>query len=185
MTFSFKIEVEITGQTPLLMHRFNIEEYESKVKDKNLTPRQQAEKFVYQEKGGRLYLPSDNIYSAIMNAGKMHKDGKSKITTAKSSKVPWGLRMGSEKSYFSQPNDWAVDSRAVRSPTTGVRVLCHRPRLEEWILGFSLLLDTTIFSANTIKTLVIDAGSKVGLCAFRPECKGMYGTFMITKWKEV
>jgi hypothetical protein len=89
-----------------------------------------------------------------------------------------------ETIYFVEPVEWEVDSRAVVVPSTGGRIVCHRPRLDKWILNFTLKLDTKMFSPKFIRTIVDDAGTKVGLGDFRPSRKGIYGRFVVTNWKE-
>ncbi len=85
-----KLEIEITGVTPLLMNRFNIDEHQSKIKEKNLTPRETAQRVCYEDEKGKLFYPTMNIFACIIEGGKFHKDGKSKITTARSSLIPAG-----------------------------------------------------------------------------------------------
>lgn len=179
-----KLHVEITGITPLLMNRFNIDEQQSKVKEKNLTPRESAKRVCYEDEDGKLYYPTTNIYSCLIEAGKFHKDGKVKVTTARSSLIPAGVMIDGETIYFKEPQTWEVDSRAVVVPSTGGRIVCHRPRLDTWCLEFTLILDTKMFSPKFIRTLVDDAGSKVGLGDFRPARKGIYGRFVVTNWHE-
>ncbi len=179
-----KINIEITGITPLLMNRFNIDEQQSKIKEKNLTPREAAKKVCYVDEQDKLYYPLTNIYSCIIEAGKFHKDGKVKITTARSSLIPAGVMVEGETVYFKTPETWEVDSRAVVVPSTGGRIVCHRPRLDKWSLEFNLILDTKMFSSKLIRTIIDDAGSKVGLGDFRPARKGIFGRFVVTNWKE-
>jgi hypothetical protein len=179
-----KLNIEITGITPLLMNRFNIDEQQSKVKEKNLTPRETAKKVCYEDESGKLYYPTTNIYACLIEAGKFHKDGKCKVTTARSSLIPAGVMIDGETIYFKEPCSWEVDSRGVVIPSTGGRIVCHRPRLDQWCLEFTLILDTKMFSSKFIRILVDDAGSKVGLGDFRPARKGIYGRFVVTNWKE-
>ena len=181
-----KLDVEITGVTPLLMHRFNIDEHGLK-KDKNMTPREAAKLVCYEDENQRLYYPTTNIYACIIESGRFHKDGKVKVTTARSSIIPAGVMIESEFVYFKTPKTpktWEVDSRSVVVPSTGGRIVCHRPRLDEWSLGFTLTLDTKMFNPKFIRTLVDDAGCKVGLGDFRPARKGIYGRFVVTNWEE-
>jgi len=178
-----RIDIEICGITPLLMHRFNIEE-ESKIKEKNLTPRESAVKVCYENEKGDLYYPTVNIYSCIIEAGKFHKDGKVKVTTARSSLIPAGVTIENEFINFKKPCQWEVDSRAVVIPSTGGRIVMHRPRLDKWSLPFTLNIDTKMFSLKFIRTIIDDAGNKVGLGDFRPSRKGIYGRLVVTNWKE-
>lgn len=179
-----KLDIEITGITPLLMNRFNIDEQQTKVKDKNLTPRETALRVCYEDSEGKLYYPTTNIYACLIEAGKFHKDGKIKITTARSSIIPAGIMIDGETIYFREPVSWEVDSRGAVVPSTGGRIVVHRPRLDTWCLNFTLTLDTKMFSPKLIRTIVDDAGSKVGLGDFRPARKGIYGRFVVTNWRE-
>jgi hypothetical protein len=178
-----KLDIEITGISPLLMNRFNTDETKS-AKEKNLTPRDAAAKVCYIDEQNKLYYPTNNIFACLIEAGKYHKEGKVKVTTARSSLIPAGVMIDGETVYFSKPDNWEVDSRAVVVPSTGGRIVCHRPRLDEWCLNFTLILDTKMFSPKTIRTYIDDAGSKVGLGDFRPARKGIFGRFVVTNWRE-
>ncbi len=181
-----KINIEISGVSSLLMNKFNIEEHEQKkAKEKDLTPREAATPKIYKDEQGLLYYPTNNIFACIMEAGKFHKEGKVKVTTARSSLIPAGVMIEGEYVYFKHPVDtWEVDSRAVVNPSTGGRMVCHRPRLDDWCLPFTLNLDVKMFSPKTLRVIIDDAGSKVGLGDFRPSRKGLFGRFVITKWEE-
>jgi hypothetical protein len=178
-----RLDIEISGVTPLLMNRFNIEEQGMK-KEKNLSPREAAKLVCYEDEQNRLYYPTSNIYACLIEAGKFHKDGKVKVTTARNSLLPAGVMIVGETIYFKEPCSWEVDSRAVVVPSTGGRIVCHRPRLDKWILEFGLTLDLKMFNPKFIRTLVDDAGSKVGLGDFRPARKGIFGRFVVTGWRE-
>ena len=178
-----QIQIEISGVTSLLMNKFDIEQHGLK-QDKNLTPRESAQKKCYQDEQERLYYPTTNIYAAIIEAGKFHKEGKNKVTTARGSLIPAGVMIEGEITYFKRPATWEVDSRGVVVPSTGGRIVCHRPRLDDWCLDFTVRLDLKMFSPKTLRALIDDAGSKVGLGDFRPARKGIFGRFVVTEWRE-
>jgi hypothetical protein len=67
-------------------------------------------------------------------------------------------------------------------PSTKGRVLRHRPRLDAWETSFTLIFDETLMSEKQVRKIIDDCGSLVGLLDFRPERKGPYGRFMVTKW---
>ncbi len=146
------------------------------------TPREQAEKKTYVDEKGTLYIPGPNIFSCLIQAGKFHKNGKSKVTTTKSSLIPAGLSVR-EIVCSLGTKEWEVDSRSVVIPATGGRIMAHRPRLDEWSISFTLDVDDAMFSPDFIRKLVDDAGSKVGLGDFRPDRKGPFGKFVVTAWK--
>lgn len=179
-----QLKIEISGITPLLMNRFNIDDTNKK-QDKNLTPREAAKKVCYENDEGRLFYPTNNIYACLIEAGKFHKDGKVKVTTARSSLIPTGVMIEGEYVFFKTPETWEVDSRATVIPSTGGRIVTHRPRLDKWSLEFRLLVDLKVFGVKFIRQLVDDAGQKVGLGDFRPARKGIFGRFCVTHWEEV
>jgi len=78
---------------------------------------------------------------------------------------------------------WTVDTRAVRIPSTGGRILCHRPCFHDWRLRFTLKVDTDMISLKLMREIVDAAGKRVGLGDFRPDCKGPFGKFVVTRWK--
>ena len=185
-----KIHVTINGVTPLLMNRFT-EDAAIKVSagtssaittGGKATPREQAQNKAYSDESGNLYIPGPNIFSCIIEAGKFHKAGKSKITTKKSSLIPAGVAVSEIVCPLGTKN-FEVDSRSVVIPATGGRIMAHRPRLDEWSLSFTLEVDDSMFASDLVRQIVDDAGRKVGLGDFRPDRKGPFGKFVVTKWQ--
>jgi len=182
------IHVSIEGVTPLLMNRFT-EEAEVKVSSGTSaihlgnkgTPREQAAKKTYSDDKGNLYIPGPNIFACIIEAGKFHKAGKSKVTTKKSSLIPAGMAL-LEIICPLETKDFEVDSRSVVIPATGGRIMAHRPRLDKWGLSFTLEVDDSMFAPELVRQIVDDAGRKVGLGDFRPDRKGPFGKFVVTGW---
>ncbi len=186
-----KVAVTIEGQTPLLMNRFT-DEAEIKLNsgtstvargDKG-TPREQAERTAYKDSKGNLFIPGPNLFRAIIDAGKFHKHGKSKVTTQKSTLVTAAMALSAIVIPLNT-KAFEVDSRSVVIPATGGRIMKHRARLDKWAMTFDLEVDTTMFSVGFARTLLDDAGKRIGLGDFRPDRKGPFGKFNVTKWKEV
>lgn len=184
-----QIHVTIEGTSPLLMNRFN-EDAEVKVSSgisavsigTKGSPREQAAKKTYSDNEGNLYIPGPNIFSCLIQAGKFHKNGKTKVTTTKSSLIPAGMALHEVVCPLGT-KDFEVDSRSVVIPATGGRIMAHRPRLDDWRLSFTLEVDEAMFSAEFVRLLVDDAGRKIGLGDFRPDRKGPFGKFVVTAWK--
>lgn len=182
------IAVTITGLTPLLMNRFT-EASEiavssgtrASINGSRGTPREQATPKAYADTSGALYIPGPNIFSCIIAAGAFHKSGKSKVTTMKSSLIPAGLSIV-ELVCPVIASGWEVDSRSVVIPSTGGRIMCHRPRIDEWSVSFTIDLDDSVFSPSFIRLVMDDAGKKIGLGDYRPSRKGPFGRFSVTKW---
>lgn len=187
------ITVEIKGITPLLMSRFGpkaelqVEGGSSAVMvGEKQTPRQQAEDLLYASSDGKPMMPGPNIFAAIIAAGVFHKVGRTKVTTGKSSLVPAGIMVKEIECLIFNPDGgqpkWEVDSRAIVVNLT-MRKMAHRPRFDRWGVRFTLEVDDTMFSEGVVRSLVDDAGKKIGLGAFRPARKGPFGRFVVTGWK--
>lgn len=185
-----QIKATISGVTPLLMNRFT-EASEVAVSSgtrtsivgMRLTPREQASDKAYKDADGFLYVPGPNIFSCIVAAGIFHKVGRQKVTTQKSSLVPAGLVIV-ELVCPLGTKDWETDSRSVVIPSTGGRVMCHRPRLDEWSISFTIDVDVAMFAPKFVRLLVDDAGKKIGLGDYRPQRKGPFGRFVVKEWVE-
>lgn len=184
------VAVTINGVSPLLLRSFGAGfdsngEGSAIVQGKDLLPREVAEANLYLDQDqNTIIIPGPNVYRSIIDAGKYHKIGKSKVTTMKSSLVPAGIILP-ELELPITPQEWEVDARPVVIPATRGRVMRYRPRFDAWSVSFTLEIDTSMFSTKFVRQLVDDAGKKIGLGDFRPDCKGPFGRFVVTKWKEV
>lgn len=184
-----RVRATITGLSPILMHRFG-EEAEIAVgsgtrvslRANGSTPREIAAKKCYKDGDGNLHLPGSNILACIVGVGIYHKSGRVKLTTQKSSLIPAGIAVEELVCPFGT-KEFEVDSRSVVIPSTGGRVMEHRPRLDDWQLSFTLEIDEEMFSEKTVRLLVSDAGRKIGLGDYRPQRKGPFGRFTVTGWE--
>lgn len=185
----FKIRIE--GVTPLLVNRFTDKAAQaatsgtatSTVGDRG-TPLEQAEDALYKDENGKIIMPQPNLFRSIVDAGKFFKAGKSKVTTIKSSLLPACVSINAVSFPLIHKQDWKVDTRPVRIPATGGRILRHRPCFDDWAIEFELELDETIIAAKLLRDIIDAAGGRIGLCDFRPDCKGPFGKFKVTLWKE-
>ena len=183
------IKVEIQGVSPLLLNRFNEAAQEKSANatsavhgGKKAAPREQAHPKLYLDSNGNPVLPGPNLFRAIIDAGTFIKSGKSKVTTMRSSLVPAGIAL-LELELPIAPAKWETDSRAVVIPATGGRIMCHRPRFDQWNVKFTLDVDQTLFSEITVRELLDLAGQRIGIGDFRPARKGPFGRFKVVNWK--
>lgn len=184
-----RIEVTISGVTPLLMNRFSEKSEVSvssgmrlTVRNNGQTPRELAKDKLYANESGDLFIPGTNIFAAVIAAGAFHKVGKSKLTTLKTSLIPAGVAILDLVCPL-DTKEWEVDSRSVVIPATGGRVMCHRPRLDEWSTTFTLDVDSDMFGEKLVRVLVDDAGKKCGIGDYRPNRKGPFGKFVVSSWR--
>jgi len=185
------ISVTIEGTTPLLCNRFTDEAQMaatngtrlSAVGDKG-SPQEQARSRLYIGHDGKPMVPQPNLFRCLIDAGKFFKNGRGKVTTQKSSLIPACVEIEGLEVPIRHKEPWSVDTRAVRIPSTGGRILCHRPCFHDWKLAFALKVDTDLISLKLVREIVDAAGKRVGLGDFRPDCKGPFGKFVVTQWKE-
>ena len=181
------VEVTIEGHTPLLLNNFGDSITEGATSgaiqgDKG-TPLEQATKKLYVGTGGDLMVPQPNLFRCVIDACKYFKNGKSKVTTVKSSIIPACVEIEGIEIPLEHNEPWNVDTRAVRIPSTGGRILCHRPCFNDWRLSFVLNVDTDLMPIKLMREIVDAAGKRIGLGDFRPDCKGPFGKFVVTRWE--
>jgi hypothetical protein len=185
------IEVTIEGTTPLLCNRFTDAAQMAATNGNRIatvgekgTPQEQAQSRLYVGHDGKPMIPQPNLFRCLIDGGKYFKAGKSKVTTQKSSLIPACIEIDGVEIPIGHKEPWTVDTRAVRIPSTGGRILCHRPCFHDWRLAFALRIDTEMISVKLVREIVDAAGKRVGLGDFRPDCKGPFGKFVVVRWEE-
>lgn len=185
------VNFTITGISPLIMNRFTDEAAEKATNgtrtsvlsgDKG-SPREQAEKKLYRDENGTIGIPQPNLFRCIIDGGAFFKSGKSKITTQKSSLIPACVGIDGVLLPLKYRDDWQVDMRPVRIPSTGGRILAFRPIFYDWSLNAHAELDDEMIDAKLFRQILDAAGKRIGLGDFRPACKGPYGRFVVDKWE--
>lgn len=182
-----EINVTIKGISPILMNRFTAEsemELSSGTRPttkEKLPPREAADKVAYKDNKGNLYVPGECVLACIVEAGRFHKLGKNKVTTQKTSMITGGIQIN-ELVLPLNTKKFEVDSRRVVNPSTQGAVIKHRPRLDNWLLTFSLDVDETIFPESFVRELLDTAGKRCGLLDYRPSRKGPFGRFVVSDW---
>lgn len=174
-----RINVTIEGISPLLMHRFPMEPIEAIEKKE---PKEQAAISLYQI-DDKPYIPGVNLQRALVASATFSK-GKGRASLQKP--VAAGLFVDEELLFLNgKTSPWVIDSRPVVVPATKGRIVRHRPKFEKWQVDFTISFDETLLTATQVRQVVDDAGSRVGVLDFRPEKKGPFGRFMVTRWEEV
>jgi hypothetical protein len=149
------------------------------------TPQEIAKSKLYLGLDSKPMIPQPNLMRCLVEGGRFHKAGKTQLTTAKSSHLYACVDIEGAEIPLVHKQPWKVDTRAVRIPSTGGRILAHRPMFDDWELEFMVDLDTTIVGAKVFRMIVDDAGKRIGLGDFRPATKGPYGKFVVTHWEEI
>ena len=172
-----KVDVGIKGVYAILMHRFPLEPVLAIEKK---TPEEQCEIAAYRTTKGELFIPGVNLQRAFI-AGATFSKGKGRATLQKPVAA---CVFVTPEHLILDPQEYNIDSRAVVVPATKGRIVRHRPRVEEgWTLEFTLEFDDALLMEKQLRTVIDDTGSLVGIGDFRPEKKGPFGRFMVTKWE--
>ena len=185
------IVIKIEGISALICNRFSDAAAEasttgtrgaSAAADRG-TPNEQAEARLYIGLAGKPMIPQPNLLRCLVDGGRFHKIGKKQLTTQRESMLFGCVDIAAVEIPIEFKQPWRVDTRAVRIPSTGGRILCHRPTFDDWALEFELTLDTDILGVNLLRSIIDDAGKRIGLGDFRPACKGPYGRFKVVQWE--
>ncbi len=190
-----RFQVQITGDTALLQHRFSdAAEVASgratrRVNLTEETPREAAEKVSYKDAQGRFYFPGAAIGRLLREAGGAHKQKGSR----KSVKylVPAAVLVLDDAIVIlngdgkTPVKDFEVDSRPVVIPATKGRVMRHRPRYDKWSATFQVRVNETVLPPDIVHRLLTEGGEQIGIGDYRPEKGGPFGVFRVTKWEEI
>jgi len=170
------VKIELTGESALLMHSFPmvpIEAIEKKSRE------EQAELAAYRNSDGKLYVPGIALGRALVS-GATYSKGKGRGNL---SRIVAGTLRVSPEHLPLDPQSYTIDSRPVVVPATKGRVVRHRPRFDAWKITAALEWDGTLMTEAQVRRVVDDTGKLVGLLDFRPEKKGPFGRFVVTKWE--
>jgi hypothetical protein len=178
-----KINVEIRGLTPLLMNRLNPESLKTKSRMKMQeysTTTDAANSAYMAEIDGKkqLYIPQEALYSMIINTAKQYRVKRVSLSSLlagtmriEPAKVPLGTA------------EYEVDERAVVIQSQ--RVLKGRAKLIQWSAKFQIVFNSKFLPEGiegTLKTILEDAGIRMGLLDYRPQHKGWFGTFAVASF---
>lgn len=176
-------KVTIQGITPLLMHRPSalIGDISKERKQKETTPKENAEASLYINDAGKLYQPSTHMLGALVEAGKSQQVvGKMKATYSKI--IGYAVQIEPFEVEHKKQK-WEVFS--CLAVINRGRVLIHRPILKEWELDFEVIFDEEQIPASILKEVFDRAGKFAGIGDWRPQKKGRFGKFQVIEFKEV
>ncbi len=180
-----KIEVTIEGLTALLMHNpSSMNEPKAGRKQEHDSPEIEAEKGCYWSSNGKktLILKDTHIKGCLLNAAKAFKTGRrgpslATLLAGQAKIMPPEISLGTTK--------WEPDVQSVVIRATKGRILRGRPKIMPWKASFQIVFHSETFpDTKIIREILEHGGLFVGLLDFRPEKKGSYGQFKVTKWQE-
>lgn len=135
---------------------------------------------------GELGIPMTWLFAALVEAGRhVIYEKKTKLSTLTSSLVPAFLAIQDEFLPFANQAKgmWVVDKRRGVLQATGVAVGILRPKFPNWSFDVVAEVDCDQISLDKIRELFDVAGRFCGLGDFRPNKRGPFGRFLVTKWE--
>jgi hypothetical protein len=140
----------------------------------------EAEKGTYRLENKELYIPNTWIYGTLLNASTNYKIGRKSSMSYIAGTVrvlPEKISLGIKD--YEVNVQLAVIQRFSRIPRA-------RPYIPKWEATFYIIYDPQYgVSSELLEHCLEDAGRRIGIGDYRPQHKGQYGTFQISKWEDV
>lgn len=173
-----KLEIKIAGLSPLLMHSRKVMKLPKPTRG-DYDNKAYCEAAAYWASTGKkqLIIPAENIKRSLLVACKFFKLPGTR-TSAKSL-IAAGL--------FVEPTEIPLGTAVYEMDLRYVRIQGKsaieraRPMVRDWSPSFTILYDKAMIGKNIIKEILDLAGSRVGVCDFRPEHGGSFGRFEVIK----
>jgi len=174
-------KVTIKGVSPLLFNRFIEASLEG-----DPPPRaghrkaEDPEVKLYKTPDGKIYTPYTHLQESMIDAAKNFQiRGKRRATYSKL----FGCAVYVEPDVIIHKiQKWEVFSISAVNPNTRGRIMTHRPMLKEWEISFQIVFDDDDIPEEVIKEVLDYAGRRSGVGDWRPNKKGKFGKFMVTKF---
>jgi hypothetical protein len=131
----------------------------------------------------------NGVLGSLCDAGRSIKNGKKRISTAKTTTLPEIVGFNETHFNFTDGNggdpEWVLDRQHGRLLRDNTPVCITRPKFNNW--GFDLILDIheDKVTEDTIRQLFVVAGRGIGIGAFRPIRNGRFGCFEIVGWEVI
>lgn len=195
------LKIRCAGISPLMMDRMSEEQLKAIItkvplqiaRDRPFD--EMAEEKIYRDPKGRIALPAEMLFAALVGAGRNIKMGKKGISTATTTSLPDFMSI--EESHLpltnipanangEEKNFWTIDVRKGMAYNGPKPTACGvvRPKFPSWEFEVTVKFDEKKVNEETITALFTNAGSTQGLGSFRPNKKGMFGRFMVAEAKE-
>lgn len=179
-----EFNVTIKGTTPLLFNKFIEASISKEVKKRaGAVKGIPIEEKLYELPNGKIYTPSTHLKGALINASKQFKiRGKTRATY---SKIVGASVDITPDAIVHKKQKWEEFTVSAVNPSTKGRMMVSRPKMDEWELGFKITFPETDIPVEVMKNILDYAGQYVGIGDWRPDKKGKYGKFIVTKFEEI
>ena len=177
-----EINVKIDGVTALLFNRFMSGQIDSETKKRPGANKElDIKDKLYKDGMGNVCVPSTWVIGSIIDASKNFKIvGKGKSTYSKL--VGSSVNVNPELLIVT-PQKWEAYSISAVNPMTRGRMMVSRPRMDKWSTTFRLSFNENDIPLEVMKEIVDYAGQYSGIGDWRPNKKGQFGKFIVTRFE--
>jgi hypothetical protein len=184
-------KVRIKGTSPYMQHRMDDLKLEQWEKQRHMiienlglnTPDQvRAEFHCYRNDDGNCYIPSTQIKSALIEAGKLVK-GKVGSATKSMKNIVAGMFLVTPE-HILIPDYDQIDKRSAVNRNVKARVITVRPKWSVWEAEFTLKVKIDTLTEDMIKNIIQYAGEYIGIGSFRPTNNGEFGCYEVVGFTE-
>ncbi len=145
------------------------------------------------DKPGKMGIPAQNMLACLVNAGRHVKSGKKQISTATSTTLFDFVELTETFLPFDGTDDkgnvvWkpCVVKGTMHAAQKETAVCIVRPRIMHWTMTVTLRFDDSRgVNQDVVVELFKQGGRKVGLGDWRPQKRGNFGRFVVTKVESV
>lgn len=185
----YRVEMELTGTADMLMHRYDVEEVESKSggtsKGGKSKKTDNVESYLYRGKDGLLRLPGEVVKACIVDGAKFLQDPRSPRKAAKDL-FKAGILAAAPTEFLNyegkQVKEWDyLDKR--RAVVQRNAILRVRPAfLAGWRVKATFdVIASDLITEDFFRKAVDNAGRFCGMCDFRPD----FGRFRVDSWRMI
>jgi len=181
-----RLSFKIKGETPLMMSnpQAMIRKADTKGPKKRSPQEEEAEIAAYRTPKGELAFPAIGVRNSVIEASSMHRAGRRSLTTFVSHIQIEPSDLLVVNNLKGKPvKEYEIDYRRVVNKTAGA-IMVARPIVPEWMLTFELLFDAALMPSaadELFAMLLDDAGTRIGIGAYRPAKKGWFGRFSVVE----
>ena len=185
-------KVKIEGVTPYMQHRMDDQKLEDCEKNRkhiierpelNEADLKRADFHCYRNLEGRCYIPAEQLRICFIGAGGYLK---SKVGNSKRSMkgvIAAVLQISPEEIIL--PEFDQIDKRSAVNKNVKARVMVIRPKWNNWVAEFQMVIDNNTITKETIEELINTAGNYVGIGSYRPTNNGYFGRFKLVDLTKV
>ena len=177
-----KIKLTLTGETPLVMNRYN--EEEKLTGGKRIPEEEKVEKKLYLNNASKYCIPAICVQASLIEAcrqksiknfvkgGMAEARGIFSVTSTDES--------DSTNCELKNHSDWVVKKDKVNLSKQGSAMIRMRPMFEKWSIGVNVTYNNECISKDQMLEIINTAGFSCGLLDQRPNCKGgMFGRYSV------